>query len=125
MGGRDLIAVPTCGSNSHWRSNTHIRRLFVFGTIYFQNMQREGKSLNVTIVYDVDASIILPPPALDLRRDSGKECSRHIPAQASVARTLSNSLWPCLGNMKERRTSTTSTPDGSGKKTTLTRREGQ
>ena len=23
MGSRDLRAVPTCGSNSHWRSNTH------------------------------------------------------------------------------------------------------
>ena len=23
MGSRDIRAVPTCGSNSHWRSNTH------------------------------------------------------------------------------------------------------
>ena len=27
MGSRDIRAVPTCGSNSHWRSNTHTHEL--------------------------------------------------------------------------------------------------
>ena len=26
MGSRDIRAVPTCGSNSHWRSNTHTHK---------------------------------------------------------------------------------------------------